>query len=85
MSKTDPDFFKELNAIIAQEAKRVRLDELRDTDWTVLRMMKEHRLKEGQARKVLDKLVADGRLEKINVANPNGGGARLAYRPIEKK
>ena len=83
--KPDPVFMSDLNALIAKEASRYRLEELRDTDWTIQRMMSEQRLSEPQARKVLDKLAADGHFTKVKVPNPNGGGCRVAYRPLEKK
>lgn len=78
-------FFKELNALVASEAKKYKLEELRATDWTLERMFKEHGLAKNPSRKVLDDLTGAGYFIKIRVANPNGGGFRIAYRPVEKK
>ena len=85
MTKAEPEFIKDLNALVAREARRYRLEALQETDWTIQRVMQEHGLTEEQARKLLDELTSQGHFEKIRIANPNGGGTRIAYRPVEKK
>ena len=78
-------FMKDLRNIMAKEAARYKLEPLLPTDWTVQRAMDEFELTENQARKVLYAMFKRGYFTKVNVANPNGGGARTAYRPVEKK
>lgn len=81
------DFMQELNSLIAKEVARSKLEPVRESDWTVRKMMATHDLTETQARRILDKLAASGLVEKIKVLNPspNGGGPCLAYRPVERK
>lgn len=82
---TDPSFFTDLNALIAQEAKKCKLEQVQETDWTVERMREEHGLTITQARRLLNNLASQGHFKKVKIPNPNGGGHRIAYRPIEKK
>jgi hypothetical protein len=78
-------FLKDLRHIMAEEAARYQLDTLLPNDWTVQRAMEEFKITENQARKILDSMFRRGYFLKVKVANPNGGGARTAYRPVEKK
>lgn len=78
------EFFQELNALVAQEAKKVQLEELQETDWTIQRVMDQYSLSINQARRLLNNLAEQGHCFKVKTPNPNGGGARIAYRPIQK-
>jgi predicted ArsR family transcriptional regulator len=71
-----------LDQAIEAEA-RGKLRQLQPTDWTVQRVMEEHKLSDGLARKVLRKMVADGLAFEINVRSEKGRTCK-GWRPTEK-
>lgn len=70
----------EIDELIAEEAAKVREDDLLPTDWTYKRVAEEHKISDIQARRLLQQLAKDGKLYLVKVKNPNGGAALHAYR-----
>lgn len=78
-------FIRELKRVMDQEVAKVKLDELRPDDWTIERAMEEYNLTKQPARRILNKLTEQGYFTRVKIPNPNGGGARHAYRPTKKE
>lgn len=74
----------ELDRLIDEAVNEFGSDQLRPDDWTIARMVKEKNVTEDQARRIVRKLIASGKVFAVRVRNPSGRGSPLmAYRLVE--